>query len=84
MKITWKTLASLLFYILGVLGWGYVGGWLILTKPLKNLMLAHAAGSLTVITLFVALVQGFIYLSLAGGIWCIGYMLSNYFKEEKE
>ena len=25
----------------------------------------------------------FVYLSLAGGIWCVGYMISEYFKESK-
>ena len=30
-----------------------------------------------------ALIQGFLYLSLAGGIWCVGYMISEYFKESK-
>ena len=30
-----------------------------------------------------ALIQGFLYLSLAGGVWCVGYMISEYFKESK-
>ena len=29
-----------------------------------------------------ALIEGFIYLSLAGGVWCIGYMLSSHFRED--
>lgn len=83
MKITWKTVASLLFYSLGVLGWCYIGGWMILTRPVRGLLLAHAAGSLTVGKLLTAFLQGFFYLSLAGGVWCIGYMLSNYFKDNE-
>ncbi len=77
MKITWKTLAAL-----GVAGWCYVGGWMILTKPVKGLIVAHMAGTLSVGKLIAAFVQGFWYLSLAGGVWCIGYMLSNYFHDK--
>jgi len=32
--------------------------------------------------LVAALIEGFIYLSLAGGVWCIGYMLSSHFRED--
>ena len=41
------------------------------------------AGDLSLIKLAVALVQGFVYLSLAGGIWCIGYMLSDHFRKDE-
>lgn len=82
MKFTWRTIAAMLCYTLGVIGWCYVGGWMILTKPVKGLILAHLAGKLSIVKLVMALVQGFIYLSLAGGVWCVGYILSNYFKED--
>ena len=74
MKITWKTLLALFFYTLGVVGWFYVGGWMILRGPVRGVILAHMA---------VALVQGFVYLSLAGGVWCIGYMLSDHFRKDE-
>lgn len=83
MKITWKKAASILCSILGTAGWCYVGGWLVLTRPLKGVLVAHAAGSLSLRKLLFAAIQGFGYLSLAGGVWCIGYMLSNYFNEKK-
>lgn len=82
MNITWKTVVAALFYILGVLGWCYVGGWMILTKPLKGIMVAHIAGNLSIGKIIIALFQGFVYLSMAGAVWCIGYMLSNHFKED--
>lgn len=83
MKITWKTAVSILCSVLGVAGWCYIGGWLVLTRPLKGVLVAHAAGSLSIRKLLAAVIQGFVYLSLAGGVWCIGYMLSNYFNEGK-
>ena len=66
---------------LGVLGWCYVGGWMILTHPLKGLVLAHLAGELSVGKLIIAVIQVFIYLSMGGAVWCAGYMLSNYFRD---
>lgn len=82
MRFSWRTMAATLCYALGNLGWCYVGIWMILTRPLKGLWVAHMAGSLSFLHFFGALVQGFLYLSLAGAVWCIGYMLSNYLKEE--
>ena len=83
MKFSWKTIAALLCYILGVVGWFYVGGWMVLTRPVKELLVAHAAGSLSIIGIIKALAQGFGYLTVAGAVWCIGYMLSNYFKDRR-
>lgn len=83
MKITWKTLLALFFYALGIVGWCYVGGWMILTRPVRSLIVAHLAGSFSVGKLIVALIQAFIYLSLAGGVWCVGYMLSNHFRDDE-
>ena len=83
MKITWRTVAAFLCSALGLLGWCYVGGWMILTKPVKGLVLAHIAGKLSIFRLITAFIQGFVYLSLAGAVWCVGYILSNYFKEKR-
>lgn len=81
MKVNWRAVAAVLCYALGILGWLYVGGWMILTRPVKGLILAHLAGTLSLWKLLIAAIQGFLYLSLAGGIWCVGYILSNHFKE---
>lgn len=74
---------ALFFYALGIVGWCYVGGYMILTRPVKALILAKMAGSLSIGKLIVALIQGFLYLSLAGGVWCVGYMLSNHFRNDE-
>lgn len=82
MKITWKAVASVLFNILGAIGWCYIGGWMVLTRPLKGVFAAHAAGNLSIGKIFFAGIQGFVYLSVAGAVWCIGYILSNHFKKK--
>lgn len=81
MKSTWKPLAAMLSYVMGIIGWCYVGGFLILTGPVKALLLAHHMGNLSIGKFLAAGIQGFIYLSLAGAVWCVGYMLSCHFKE---
>lgn len=81
MKITWRTLAAWCCSALGVLGWCYVGGWMTVTRPVKGLIHAFMSGNLTVGKVLVAGMEGFIYLSLAGGIWCVGYVLSSHFKD---
>ena len=48
----------------------------------RELILAQMAGSMSLGRLVAALIEGFIYLSLAGGVWCIGYMLSSHFRED--
>ena len=83
MKITWKTLLALFFYTLGVVGWFYVGGCFFQGAAVRGNVRAHMAGDLSLIKLAVALVQGFVYLSLAGGVWCIGYMLSDHFRKDE-
>lgn len=82
MRISWRKALSLLFYLAGILGWCYVGAYMILSKPLWGLYCAFGAGKFSLLTLLWAAVQVFIYLSLAGGVWCIGYVLSDYFKDK--
>ncbi len=82
MKFSWRMIATAFSYALGVLGWCYVGGYKILTGPVRELILAQMAGSMSLGRLVAALIEGFIYLSLAGGVWCIGYMLSSHFRED--
>ena len=83
MKITWKTFLAVSAYWAGVFGWFYIGIWQVLKKPVHSVILAQIAGHLSVRLLAGALIQGFLYLPLAGGVWCVGYMISEYFKESK-
>ena len=53
-----EDIAGVVFYTLGVVGWFYVGGWMILRGPVRGVILAHMAGDLSLIKLAVALVQG--------------------------
>ena len=85
MKFSWRIAAAMLCSFLGLIGWGYVGAYMILTRPVKGLLLMFLAGEFSLLRILTAVIQGFVYLSLGGAVWCIGYMCSDYFKSsEKE
>lgn len=79
MRFTWKTFIAQFCQVLGVLGWIYIGCWQVLKRPIKKVIVAQMAGSLSVMTLCGAVVQAFLFLSLAGAVWCAGYILKDYF-----
>ncbi len=83
MKITWKTFLAVSAYWAGVFGWFYIGVWQVLKKPVHSVILAQIAGTSFGKAFDRRAHTGFLYLSLAGGIWCVGYMISEYFKESK-
>lgn len=82
MKFTWRALLAFLFNILAMVGWCYVGAWMIWTRPVRGLIAAQLAGELSLWKVILAFAQGFLYLSLAGAVWCVCYILSNHFKED--
>lgn len=53
-----------------------------LKKPVHSVILAQIAGHLSIGLLIGALIQDFVSVP-GGGIWCVGYMISEYFKESK-
>lgn len=79
MRFTWMTLMARFCQVLGVLGWVYFGCWQIIKRPIRKVIVAHIAGSLSVMTVCGAVIQAFLFLSLAGAVWCAGYILRDYF-----
>ncbi|MFQ7238509.1 MAG: phospho-N-acetylmuramoyl-pentapeptide-transferase [Roseburia intestinalis] len=65
MKFSWRMIAAAFSYALGVLGWCYVGGYKILTGPVRGLILAQMAGSMSFGTTGGGPDRG-IYISFAG------------------
>lgn len=83
MKKSWRTWAALVCYIIGSLGWIYFGAWMIWTKTVKGLILAYTIGDLSIGKVGIAALQIFLYLSFAGAVWCVGYILSNRLKRNE-
>ncbi|MFR0955402.1 MAG: phospho-N-acetylmuramoyl-pentapeptide-transferase [Roseburia inulinivorans] len=84
MKITWKTFLAVSAYWAGVFGWFYIGIWQVLKKPVHSVILAQIAGHLSDRTFDQARsYRDFCICPWQVVVWCVGYMISEYFKESK-
>ena len=68
-------LCSLIGTILAI----YVGGWLMIFKPLKAALFAYFAGSLTYKMIFTTAIKVAFSLTASGAIWCGGYIAKQKF-----
>ena len=80
MKKFWRTILGRICYILGVFFALYVGGWLMLICPIKNLLDAFSTGTLTGPMLITNIIIIALSTTFAGLVWCIGYIGYNFFK----
>lgn len=80
MKKQMNTLLGLICYILGILFSLYVGFWKMICLPLQALYSAFVGGTLSWSLIVACGVKVLLSTTLAGLIWCIGYIGYNYFK----
>lgn len=84
MKKKWSRLLGTVCYALGIFCSLYVGGYLMLIKPIEELLYAFSADTLT----FSLLIHNIIIIALsttfAGFVWCIGYIGYNFFKGNED
>ena len=78
MKVSWKSVAAVGCSVLGAISWLYLGVYRLVKGPVKNIIAAHAAGKLTTTFLVINFLKGFGYLTMAGFIWCLWYILKGY------
>lgn len=71
---------GIICYLIGVLVAVYVGGWLMLFLPIRTLVGAFAEGSWTFPFVLANLIKIVLSATIAGLIWCFGYMGYNHFK----
>lgn len=76
----WKVVMATICYILGVLASIYVGGWIMLIKPIRLLMFAYSAGTLSLHMLVVCIVKIALSTTVGGLVWCVGYIACNCFR----
>lgn len=57
----------------------YVGGWMMIFKPIEATIAAYAAGTLTIKGLAVTALKCILSTTAAGAIWCSGYILKQKF-----
>ena len=77
MKKKVSHILGVLCYALGIFFALYVGGWLMLIKPIHMLMEAFSNDSLTLTLLLKSIIKIAFSTTFAGLVWCIGY---NHFK----
>ncbi len=72
-----RIILSIAVFLFGISVAIYVGGWLMLVKPIRNTILAYTMGNLTIPQLVVNVIKCICSLTVAGFIWSLGYIASN-------
>lgn len=80
MKKNWSRMLGVICYALGVFCALYVGGYLMLIKPIRVLVNAFSQGTLTFSLLIYNIIIIALSTTFAGFVWCIGYIGYNFFK----
>ena len=79
MKKKTNAVLSILCYILGIVGAIYVGGYLLLICQIQQLVGAFTSGTLTLHILIGCIVKIALSTTVAGAVWCAGYIGYNHF-----
>ena len=74
MKKKCNKLLGLLCYALGILAALYVGGYLMLIKPIHVIIMAFGNDMLTLPLLLKSIIKIAFSTTFAGLVWCIGYI----------
>lgn len=84
MNRNFRIILSGIIYIVGIAAAVYVGGWVMILKPVKGTLAAYTLGTLTLPQLLGAVVKCFCSLTVAGFIWCMGYIASNHVFDSRD
>ncbi len=79
-----RMILSMAIYLTGFIAAIYIGGWLMLVKPVKYTITAYTLGTLTVPQLVLAAIKCICSLTVAGLVWCIGYIASNHIYDSRD
>lgn len=80
MKKKWSMILGVICYALGIFCSIYVGGWLMLIKPIQGLLTAYTMKTLTFTFLLKSIVKIAFSSTFGGLVWCIGYIGYNFFR----
>lgn len=84
MKKKCDKLLGILCYALGILAALYVGGYLMLIKPIHVIIIAFGNDMLTLPLLLKSIIKIAFSTTFAGLVWCIGYIGYNFFKGNED
>lgn len=80
MKKKWSMILGVICYALGIFCSIYVGGWLMLIKPIQGLLTAYTLKTLTLSFLVKSIIKIAFSSTFGGLVWCIGYIFYNFFR----
>ena len=79
-----RIILSIVIYMTGLGAAVYVGGWVMLIQPVRHTIAAYTLGTLTLPQLILAAVKCISSLTVAGLIWCMGYIGSNHIYDSRD
>ncbi len=79
MKKRWKAFMSIVCYTVGLVAAIYLGGWIMLIQPINEIWVAYQLKTLSWHMLLVAIVKIALSTTVAGAVWCAGYIGYNHF-----
>lgn len=79
-----RMLLAVIIYLTGFAVAVYVGGWVMIIKPVKYTISAYTLGTLTLSQLIVSVIKCISSLTVTGLIWCLGYIASNHIYDSRD
>lgn len=79
-----RIILSFCVYGIGLAAAIYIGGWMMIVKPVKGAIAAHFLGTLTIGQIISTLTKLICSATVAGFIWCLGYIASNRVFDDRE
>jgi len=72
-----RMIASIVVYVFFFAVAIYIGGWVMLVSPIKQLIISYTMGKLNPKQLIFTIIKAACSFTVIGFIWCLGYMASN-------
>ncbi len=79
-----RMILAVIVYIIGLAASIYVGGWVMIIKPVKGAIAAYFVGTLTFRQLVITIIKCACSTTVAGLIWVIGYVASNHVFDSRD
>lgn len=67
-------------YVLGIVGFLYVAGYMLMIQPIQELLNAFTTNTLTLNQLIINILKIALSTTIGGFVWCVGYIGFNHFK----
>lgn len=80
MKKKFNQIMASICYVLGIVGFLYVAGYMLMIQPIQELLNAFTTNTLTLNQLIINILKIALSTTIGGFVWCVGYIGFNYFK----